>query len=217
MSNVLVIGAHGKVGRLAVQNLLASGDNVYAGYREEKQFDTLADQHSLTAILFDLNMSATEMAAVMTKYGIQQVVFTAGAGGKGGAERTAAVDLDGAVKAMEAAKSAEIEKFVMVSAAGADNRVIWKKSGIYTYFMMKHYADMILQDSTLNYTILRPSTLSDEQASGEITLLDEQTVPTSSVSRADVAQMIVLAVHNSKMDKKIISFEQGNADMYALF
>lgn len=217
MVNVLVIGAHGKVGQLAVQGLVSTGDHVYAGYREEKQFDTLAVQDGLTPILFDLNMSSTEMAAVMRKYDIQQVVFSAGAGGKGGAERTAAIDLGGAVKAMEASKRVGIEKFIMVSAAGADNRVIWEKSGIYTYFMMKHYADMILQGSGLNYTILRPTTLSDEPASGKFKLLDDQEMPTKSVSRADVAQMIVEAVHNQRMNQQVIAFEKGESAIQKLY
>ncbi|CAK1234705.1 NAD(P)-binding oxidoreductase [Fructobacillus fructosus] len=217
MANILVIGAHGKVGSLAAADLAATGDHVYAGFRDPNQFDDLATEDRLNPVLFDLTKSADEMAKIMTDYQIDQVVFSAGAGGKGGAERTTEIDLDGAVKSMEAAKKADVQQFVMVSAAGADNRAVWVKSGIYTYFMMKHYADRLLQQSGLNYTILRPTTLTDEAGTGKIKQITDQEAGAGTVSRADVAAMIVAALHDDKAMHRIITFEQGDENISSVF
>ena len=217
MVNVLVIGAHGKVGRIAASNLAAVGDNVFAGFRDSKQFESLPTENGLNPILFDLTKSVDDMAQIMKEYHIHKVVFTAGAGGKGGVERTTEIDLDGAVKAMEAAKATAVEQFVMVSAAGADNREVWLKAGIYTYYMMKHYADRLLQQSGLNYTILRPTVLSDEAGTGKIKLITDEQVKGSTVTRADVAQMIVEALHSPKAANRIVTFEQGDEAIQSVF
>ncbi|MBS9335984.1 SDR family oxidoreductase [Fructobacillus papyrifericola] len=217
MAKVLVIGAHGKVGHLAALDLVEAGDTVYAGFRSPNQFEDLETKDRLNPVLFDLTMSAEDMVKILTDYQIDQVVFSAGAGGKGGAERTTEVDLDGAVKAMEAAEKTGVKQFVMVSAAGADNRVIWKKSGIYTYFMMKHYADRFLQQSNLPYTILRPTTLSDSAGTGRLQLIEDGQAGASSVSRADVAQAIVTSLHNPKALNRVIEFTSGDEPIKTVF
>ncbi|MBS9337499.1 NAD(P)H-binding protein [Fructobacillus parabroussonetiae] len=209
MAKVLVIGAHGKVGQFVVSDLVAAGDTVYAGFRDPNQFEDLPTSDRLNPVLFDLTMSSDEMAKILEDYAIEQVVFTAGAGGKGGAERTTEVDLDGAVKAMEASEKAKVSHFVMVSAAGADDRLVWKKSGIYTYFMMKHYADRLLQQSSLHYTILRPTTLTDEAKSGRIKQL-EAGQERGSVSRADVAAAVVASLHSQNKENRIVEFTAGD-------
>lgn len=47
----------------------------------------------------------------------QAVIFSAGSGGKGGEERTKAVDYEGAVKIFDAMEEAGVKRIVMVSAA----------------------------------------------------------------------------------------------------
>ncbi|MBS9334701.1 SDR family oxidoreductase [Fructobacillus sp. M1-13] len=217
MANVLVIGAHGKVGQLVVNDLVEAGDNVYAGFRDPNQFETIETADRLNPVLFDLSQSAEKMAKVMIDYKIEQVVFSAGAGGKGGDARTTQVDLDGAAKTMEAAETAKVRHYVMVSAAGADDREIWVKSGIYTYFMMKHYADRLLTQSKLSYTILRPTALTDEAASGRVGILSGAHDYASSVSRADVALMIVAALHQKEKKNQIVAFTSGDEEIKDVF
>jgi uncharacterized protein YbjT (DUF2867 family) len=50
------------------------------------------------------------------------IVFTAGSGGHTGFDKTLLIDLDGAVKTIEAAEQAGVDRFIMVSALQAHNR-----------------------------------------------------------------------------------------------
>lgn len=209
MPTTLVIGAHGKVGQLLVRQLAQKGHTVLAGFRKEDQFNTVKDIEHITPVLFDLQAGPEEMVLFYQQHHVDQIVFTAGAGGASDA-LTIQVDLDGAVKAMDAANIAGIKRFVMVSAAGADLRNQWAKSGIYNYYVMKHYADRILQTSDLDYTIVRPVTLSDRPATGKLSLDVDLTKKGLSVSRADVADFVTLIIDNLHTSRKIYDITSGD-------
>src|SRR3546814_14426726 len=120
---------------------------------------------------------------------MEGVVVTAGSGGKTGHDMTLAIDLDGEVKAMEAAEKAGVTRFVMVSAAHADDRSKWKASGINPYYIAKHYADRILRSSGLDFTILRPGLLLDEAGNDKITPTTHE--DQKSVTRQAVTSLLV--------------------------
>jgi hypothetical protein len=65
-----------------------------------------------------------------------------------GADKTLLVDLDGAVKTMEAAEKIGTKRFIMVSAIQAHRRENWNDK-IKHYYVAKHYADKILEQSDL--------------------------------------------------------------------
>ena len=129
-------------------------------------------------------------------------------GGKTGDDKTLAIDLDGAVKAMEAADKAGVKRFVMVSALHTDTRSAWKASGINGYYIAKHYADRQLRSSGLDYTILRPGLLLDEKASETITT--ENPEAQKGVSREDVANLILAVLEHDNSIGKVITFNQGS-------
>lgn len=66
--------------------------------------------------------SVSELASMFDRYEPNVVLFSAGAGGKGGPERTKAVDERGAIKVFDAleqskvAKASEFLRFLLVSA-----------------------------------------------------------------------------------------------------
>ncbi|MDF7637294.1 SDR family oxidoreductase [Leuconostocaceae bacterium ESL0958] len=215
MTTTLVIGAHGKVGRLVVRDLAAKGHTVLAGFRKEKQFETVADVQGVHPVLFDLDQGPKEMASFLHDQQVDQIVFSAGAGGAAPAARTTEIDLDGAVKTMEAAKIAKVGRYIMVSAAGVDDRATWKKSGIYTYFMMKHYADQILQGTGLDYTIVRPVTLSDEAGTGKIAMTATADQP--KIPRADVAAFIAAVIDNQTTYGQVYELTAGDQAISDLF
>ena len=61
-------------------------------------------------------------------------------------------------------------------------------------------------------TILRPSTLSDEAGTGKVTVNAQGEVEdgAQTVSRDDVAKAAVVALHDDKTIKQIISFTGGD-------
>ncbi|WP_225420400.1 NAD(P)H-binding protein [Lapidilactobacillus bayanensis] len=158
---ILIIGAHGHVGQLTTKLLADQGNQVYAAVRDASQNDELAQLGGIP-VAYDLMGSVAEMAQVMTTIKPDAIVFTAGSGGRGGQNRTLNIDLDGAVKTMEAAQQTFVKRFVMVSALGTGERDFWADSSIRGYYVAKYYADQWLQLRTnLQYTILRPGTLTD--------------------------------------------------------
>lgn len=198
---VFVIGAHGQIGKLLVAQLLDRGDEVVAGIRDAKQRDFFEDQGAATQ-LFDLTEQPDEMAKVLA--GVDAVVFSAGSGGKTGDDQTLLIDLDGAVKSMEATQKAGIKQFVIVSAMNAEDRTRW--TAIQPYYVAKHYADLYLKDETsLDYTIIKPGVLTNDAGKGGLIL--DQTK--GKIAREDVAETIVSALHNDNTIKKEFAISEG--------
>lgn len=209
MKKILVFGANGKVGRILTQKLKdAPRFTPTAAIRKEEQIDFFRKM-GVDYRIVSLEDSVDQLAAVIK--GMDAVVFTAGSGGKTGYDMTLAIDLDGAVKTMEAAEKTGVKRFVMVSAAHADDRSKWKASGINPYYIAKHYADRVLRSSGLDFTILRPGLLLDEPGSGKITT--ERPEAQKSVPREDVASLIVEVLDHHNTVGKTITFNQGDTSI----
>ena len=215
MSNVLVIGAHGHVGIHMVEKLGKTGDNVFAGVRSDKQFAEYKDMENVSPVIFDLNGTIEDLANVYTDNAIDKIVFSAGSGGATGDDQTLIIDLDGAVKSMLAAKQAGITRYVMVSAMGADDRSFWADSGLHGYYIAKHYADVELRNSGLEYTIVRPSALTNDEETGKVDVI-EQRVAGMSIPRRDVANFVVAVLHDDKTINHIYEITSGSSDIKAV-
>ena len=100
--SILVIGANGGVGQHLVQQLTENKVDFTAGVRKEEQITALKND-DVQAALVDVELDSIDELADKFK-GFEQVVFSVGSGGKTGADKTIIVDLDGAVKAIEASK-----------------------------------------------------------------------------------------------------------------
>lgn len=201
---VYVIGAGGNVGRLTVERLVAAGHQVMAGVHREAQVADFKEQ-GVAAEIFDLLSQPEEMAQQLTGY--DAIVFTAGSGGKTGADMTILVDLDGAVKSMQAAEIAGVKRYVMVSAIFAEDRTKWV--AIKPYYAAKFYADEWLRHrADLDYTILEPGSLTFEPGTSQVTTK----IPAEggSISRTDVAATIVASLQQEQTIGKVIPLIQGN-------
>ncbi|MEC0181173.1 SDR family oxidoreductase [Paenibacillus peoriae] len=203
--NVLVIGANGKVGRHLVR-LLGQNElhRVKALIRNRDQAEAL-ERLGAETVIADLEGTVSEIAVAVK--GSDAIVFTAGSGGKTGADKTLLIDLDGAVKAMEAAEQAGIRRFIMVSALHAEKREQWPES-IKPYYVAKHYADRLLEASNLDYTILRPGGLTDEPGSGKVATGDH--LGSHSISREDVAATVVAVLDERQTYQRAIDLVSGS-------
>jgi len=121
--------------------------------------------------------------------GADTVVFAAGAGPGSGAPRKRTMDLGGAVKLIDAAKGAGISRYVIVSSMGADHPEA--ASGTFrAYLDAKADADQALRDSGLDYTIVRPGSLTNDPGQGTVDLA-ERLGRRGSIPREDVAAVLV--------------------------
>ncbi|UNL82892.1 SDR family oxidoreductase [Priestia koreensis] len=186
---VLVVGANGQIGQHLVHLLKdSSAHTVRALVRKEEQANIL-EKSGIEAVVASLEGTVEEIAEAAK--GCDAIVFTAGSGGSTGSDKTLLVDLDGAVKTIEAAEQAGIKRFVMVSALQAHNRTNWNES-LKPYYVAKHYADRLLETSGLTYTIVRPGGLLNEPGTGKVRIAED--LERGSIPRADVAQTVLMSL-----------------------
>jgi uncharacterized protein YbjT (DUF2867 family) len=135
------------------------------------------------------------------------VVWSAGAGG-GDPARTYAVDRDAAIRSMDAAAAAGVERYVMVSWIGsrADHGVP-ADSSFFPYADAKWAADAHLTASGLDWTILAPGTLTLDPPTGRIQLDPEGR---GEVSRADVAAVIAAVIADDTTIGRTLRFGAGD-------
>lgn len=204
MAVTLVIGANGQIGKLLVQLLCEQQLPVRVMLRKPEQADYFR-QLGVEVIIADLEKPLPDEAF----QGCDKVVFSAGSGGKTGADKTILVDLWGACKTVEMAVKHSVKQFVMISAQNAgdpDNG----NPAIKHYNVCKHFADQYLLGSGLPFTILRPGRLTDEPATRKITTQRSDDKKQRTISRADVAGCIVHCLTHDNTINRIIELYQGD-------
>ena len=187
MSRIAVVGGHGQVALQLHPVLVARGHTPLALVRSEDYRGELERLGAEVALLDLEGQDAEAFAAAFA--GCDAVVFAAGGGPDGNAERKRTVDLEGSLKSIEGAIRAGIGRFVQVSAIGVDDELAEETGTVWrAYVEAKRDADAALRDSGLAWTILRPGRLTDAPATGRVSLGDS--VERGEVTRADVALVI---------------------------
>lgn len=189
---VAVVGGHGKVARLLASVLVGRGDVVVPLVRKQEHVDALAGPGVEPALLDVEADDADAFAAAFT--GADAVVFAAGAGADGRADRKRTVDLGGSLKSQEGAHLAGVRRFVQVSAIGVDEPITDDMPAVWAaYVVAKRDADEALRGSGLDWTIIRPGALTDADGTGRVTLAEH--VERGEVPRADVAAVLAAVLH----------------------
>jgi uncharacterized protein YbjT (DUF2867 family) len=184
--NVLVVGANGQVGKLLVNQLRDSKEHtVKAMVRREEQADAFKKLNVEVAVTC-LEQSVEDIAQAAR--GCNAIVFTAGSGRHTGYDKTLLIDLDGAVKTIEAAEIVGIKRFIMISAIQVHRRENWHEKML-PYYAAKYYADKMLEQSELTYTIIRPGGLMSEPGTGLVSAAVD--IPSGKIPREDVARTII--------------------------
>ena len=180
--DVVVAGGHGKIA-LRLLRLLAEGGDRGRGLIRNPDHAADLEAAGAEAVVCDLEAEDDVSGCVQ---GADALVFAAGAGPGSGAERKQTMDLGGAVKLIDAARAQGISRYVMVSSVGADHPD--QASGpMRPYLEAKAEADRRLRESGLDYTIVRPGSLTDEPGTGRVRIGGER----GSISRDDVAATLL--------------------------
>jgi len=189
--NVAVIGANGGIGRELVQRLADAGHDPIGVVRDEAQFETIRERGGEPR-LGDLE---GEFATALE--GADAVVFTAGAGGDTGWDKTLMIDLWGARRTIDACVEQGIDRFVMISSIQASNPLAAPEA-IRPYLVAKRSADDYLRSTGLEATIVRPTALTDDEGTGQISVaFEHRGEDGDDIPRADVAQTVVACLETA--------------------
>lgn len=191
---ILVAGATGHLGGLITHSLLARGDVVRALVRARSPLDPRVAADA-DVVIADLTDPASLRRACA---GVDAVVTTATATDRQGDDTIASVDHRGALNLVDAAERAGVQRFVYISALGAD------PDHPMPLLAAKGAVERRLRESPLAWTILQPNMFLDKLPVGvvggpalggqPVTLVSDGTRRHSMVATRDVAAYAVAAL-----------------------
>lgn len=193
---VVIAGGHGKIALRLEKLLTEQGHQAVGLIRSEQQIGDVTATGAV-AELCDLEKASVEdVTATLTD--ADAVVFAAGAGPGSGAERKKTVDRDAAILLAHAAIAAGVERYVMVSAMGADAPPTPDTEPVFAaYLRAKTEADEYLMScEDLRWTILRPGGLTEEPGTGTVALAEH--TGRGSIPRDDVAAVLAALLVDSR-------------------
>jgi nucleoside-diphosphate-sugar epimerase len=209
---IVIAGAHGQVARRLGRLLSARGDSVVGIIRNPTHAaDLTAD--GVEPALMDLE-SAPVADVAAAAAGADAVVFAAGAGPGSGAARKDTVDRGAAVLLADAAETAAVTHYLLVSSMGvdlvADGATPEGVDEVFTaYLRAKLAAEKdVLARRNLTTTVLRPGGLTDEPGTGRVSLARH--VERGSVPRDDVAAVLLALLDRRSEDGAVLELVAGD-------
>jgi len=208
---IVIAGGHGNIARTLTQELVRKGHAVTGLIRNEAHgADLMVD--GATPVVVDLEQaSADEVARVLT--GADVAVFAAGAGANSGDARKMTVDFGGSVLLADAAEAAGVPRFVQISSIGADlvrdgAVPAGMDEGFVAYLTAKLAAEDDLKRRPLDWTIVRPGSLTDDPATGSVRL--DTTEERGSIPRADVAAVLAELIGTGAAARETLHLISGS-------
>jgi uncharacterized protein YbjT (DUF2867 family) len=206
---VVIAGGHGKVA-LHLERLLTSrGDSITALVRNPDHFDDVR-KAGADPVLCDLEAADVTVVADHLA-NADAAVFAAGAGAEPGINfiRTETVDRRGAVLFAQAAEEAGVRRFLELSSMLvdlADDPL--REPAFAAYLRAKKAAEDDLRKRNLDWTILRPGSLTDDPPSGLVSLAES--LPYGPVSRPDVAAVVVALLDEPRSARRTLELTNGD-------
>ena len=207
---VVIAGGHGKIG-LRLAALLAGRGDVVTGVVRNPDHAADLERAGATPAVLDLEATRVEdLAAVLAE--ADAMVFAAGAGPGSGAARKDTVDRAAAVLLSDAARIAGVRRYLLVSSAGVDEPPAPGTDEVWAaYLTAKRAAEEAIQAADhLDWTILRPGSLTDDPGVGRV-LLAAPPVARGSVTRDDTAAVLVALLDAPGTVRKVLELRQGEA------
>jgi len=183
---VVIAGGHGKIA-LILERLLAEAGHEPVAIIRNPDHRADVDATGAAAVVVDLEEASVDEVGQVLK-NADAAVFAAGAGPGSSAERKFTVDRDAAILLADAAEAAGVPRLVVVSAIATDRFDPESDDIFQLYLRAKSEADASVRSRDLDWTIVRPGSLTNEPGTGRVRV--GATVPRASIPRADVAATI---------------------------
>lgn len=232
---VLLIGGHGKISQLLTPLILSRSWQLTSLIRDPAQKPTIIalgkDQPGKLDVLISSIEDIKDQShaqSIIDSTSPNYVVFSAGAGGKGGPERTLAVDRDACVAFIEAAAGTpRVSKFLLISYVGSRRgKAPWWSEADWTatqevnngvlknYYPAKIAADECLtalsvkRGSGFVGICLRPGNLTEEEGEGKVAL--GKIEAKGKVRRGDVARVSLALLENEGLGSCWLDLLEGD-------
>lgn len=188
MMKALIIGGHGQVAQMATAQLVGAGVEVTSLVRNPDHEDDIL-KLGAEVIVQDLT-EVKDWPTLLS--GFDVVAWSAGNGGKAGAEATVAIDRDGELAVISGLESMEKPPYYLtVSYLGWDRPDPEDDGSSWVaYVKAKKAVGKRLTGSHLNYTILAPARLTDEPAGAYDHVENSREAAEATTSRELVAQVL---------------------------
>jgi len=204
---VVIFGANGKTGILLVEQALAKGHQVVAYIRRPESI--LIDNPKLKIIIGNLN-EPLKMKDAIT--GADACVSTLGGGSL---TKHSIETMNGIKNIISIMEIAKVQRFIYLSSLGAgESRFLIPQPlrFILTRFFLRvpladhNFNESNIIKSKLDWTLVRPGSLTDGQLTGDLKYGDDKTKMkgNSSISRANVASFILQQLTDSNYIKKAV-------------
>lgn len=203
---VIVFGATGKTGRHVVTAALEHGHQVTAFGRSVDRFDLTSDAlHLHTGDALDPESVSSAVA------GHEGAIVCLGSTGLGDKTTLAT----GTKNVVDAMLKHGTDRLVVLSAAGVDDswkQIPWSSRLLFRTMLRNVFADhhaqeALVEQSPLDWTIVRAAVLKDEPAVG--TYIASNTAKTGKINRADVAACLVDQLDDPTYSRRAISATAG--------
>src|SRR5215203_3007044 len=187
--------------------LVEGGHEVRGLVRREEQTGAVGLDGAEPAVV-DLEAEEVEGGIGRAVEGCDAIVFAAGAGPGSGAARKETMDFGGAAKLVEAAEERGVRRYLMLSAMGASDPEGGSEA-MRPYLRAKARADERLRSSSLDYTIIRPGGLTEDEGTGTIEAA-EKLGRRGEIPREDVASTFAAALQDQNTYHKTFEILSGD-------
>lgn len=201
--HVLIAGANGQIGQHLLREMADSDHEARAMVRHPEQGPELQQLGATETVVGDLEQDCSEAMK-----GCDVVIFAAGSGPHTGPDKTTDVDQDGAIRLIDTAKENGIKRFIIVSSMGAEE----PENGpakLQHYLKAKHNADEHLKKSGLNYTIVRPGQLTNDEGTGKVAV-SARHENVGKISRQDVGRVLLAVLDADTTVNQIFEVISGD-------
>lgn len=221
--HVVIAGGHGQIALLLTEILAAEGHSVTGLIRNPEHAEDIAAIGGRPIVL-DLEQADTEhlagLLASETEAAVDAVVFAAGAGPGSGAARKDTVDRAASVLLADAAERAGVRRFLQISSMSAGSEPDRSRGEVWAaYIEAKTAAEEDLRARDLDWVIVRPGSLTNDEPTGTV-LLAEPPAERGDVTRGDVAAVLAELLRTPTVTRKVFELRGGDvpvADAVAAF
>ncbi|MHA6797797.1 SDR family oxidoreductase [Bounagaea algeriensis] len=204
---VAIAGAHGQIARHLTERLVQRGDEVTGLVRNPDHVADVTADGAQPRVVDLEDTDASTLAGELS--GVDAAVFAAGAGPGSGAARKDTLDRAGSVLLAEACENAGVARFVQISAMGTTRPNPPDVGEVFgAYLDAKREAEADLRSRQLDWTILRPGRLTDDEPTGLVELA--VSVARGDVTRADVAASVAAVLDERRSVRKALEVINGD-------